>query len=56
MALKPDHFLSRVAAWWFRTLAKGCLGCFWLQTFLAGFASGWLLAIPIIHGLHAFLL
>ncbi len=56
MALKPDHFLSRIAARWFRTLAKGCLGCFWLQTFLAGFTSGWLLAIPLLQAFYAFLL
>jgi hypothetical protein len=56
MALKPDHPLSRIAAWWFRNLAKGCLGCFWFQTFCAGFAIGWLLAIPLLHVFYAFLL
>jgi hypothetical protein len=55
MALKPDHFLSRIAAWWFRRLAGGCFGCFWFQTFVAGFATGWLL-VPLLYALHAFLL
>lgn len=48
MALKPNNIFSRLAAWWFMHIAKGCFGCFWLQTFLAGFVAGWLIAITMV--------
>lgn len=48
MALKPSNIFSRIAAWWFLRITKGCLGCFLLQVFFAGFAPGLALGFGLL--------